>query len=169
MPKQTLVKIDIPIMQTPSNGLKFDGPVLAVKQTRYTDSPIYAAIPPYLLLAVLKPGLTLTDLSQGAIIDVSLGWHPARNQKWRDKYHAGCVLRQNRGRRHSKMTIWSIEPSTRYDMLLSEILAQAPKIEPERGTRKSVYLSPERLQKWEKLGGSKWLYRYLDKLIKEQG
>lgn len=171
MSKQTLVKVDLSICQVTEakSNLSFDGPALAVKQTRFTDSPIYASIPPYLLLVVLKPGLSLSDIYQDAIIDVSLGWHPARNEKWQNKYHLDSVLKQNRGRRHSKMTVWSIESPVKYDVLLSEILAKSPKIEPERGTRRSIYLSPERLEKWNNLGGNKWLYNHLDSLIGKEG
>jgi len=156
--------IDVPIIEVGSPDDRAIKPeILMLHQTRGGDTPIYAALAPYRLIVVLKPGVTLADIQRG-VVDVSLGWHPSRREQWNDDDHLAAVLPMNGGRRHSKLTVWAAVNNP-HSLKMSAFLADVPRLTPPVRTQRTLDLSPERLAAWEKLGGSKWLYQLLDQTI----
>lgn len=161
MSEKKYMLVDVPIIEGKSpEGKVAKTDSLFLYRTRSGKAPIYAALSPYLLIVVLRDGLTLNAI-QGSIVDVSLGWHPSRREAWDDDKHLSSILPGNSGRRHSKLTVRSVA-NHKATLKLSDVLKKAPTVNPP--IQRTIYLSPLQLEKWEKLGKGRWLYRFLDNL-----
>jgi hypothetical protein len=175
--KKVNLLIDWPIILSESEeSVNFDASQLLLSQPR-DGSPVYVSLPPCLLIVTLKPDIRLEDLTEGAVVDATIDWHPKQKEKWVDERHAPFVLTENIGKRHFRLTIWGVAQGGEWDKKLSEIIESAPRSDRPGGYRGTqgrkagesttvvgLRLNARQLEIFHQLGGQKHVYEYLDKM-----
>jgi hypothetical protein len=134
----------------------------------------YVSRDPAQLLIVVLRDVELEALPQGTVVDAETSWWPEPDEEWNDAVHSAYVLKQNRGKRHKKLTIHRISEDKGETTKLSEIVSSAPRADQPGGYRGTqgrkkkdmkqvlLRLTPERLKTFRELGGQSAVYSWLD-------